>query len=108
MYKMIAIGFLGLAIGLGATGCAFERLALPSSTPFDADPELRAAYLENYRTGYRMAGARANGVHCRRFEFAFRSQERRTGRRTRGVEAIAQVVLGRQGGLLLDSLLALL
>jgi hypothetical protein len=30
---------------------------LPAKTPFDGDPKVRAVYLENYATGYRLATA---------------------------------------------------
>ena len=36
-------------IGCGTPG------PLPATTPFDADPELRAAYLREYQNGYVMA-----------------------------------------------------
>ena len=34
---------------------AVEEVPVPSTTPFDASPILRAAYLDGYRLGYRFA-----------------------------------------------------
>ena len=46
-----------------ATGCATD-VPLPQTTPFDSNPEARAAYFSSYRRFYRASLAGEHDVGC--------------------------------------------
>jgi hypothetical protein len=56
-------------------GARVAEVPLPATTPFDATPNARAAYLESYRDGYRSGLVSFNVLFSAHFHSVFTASE---------------------------------